>query len=576
MTTDSALQVEKLSFWYTARDTPALAEVSFSLPSGAFLGVTGPAGAGKSTLCDCLNGVIPHYRAGRRRGSVLLAGTPVEALPLSELGRHVGTVFEDPDYQMVSETVEEEVAFGPEHLGLPPEHIEAQVNWALEALEIARLRGRIISTLSGGEKQRVAIAAALAARPPLLVLDEPTSELDPLGTEEVFAALRQLNHEQGITVVLVSQKVDLLATHADRLLVLEGGQVVDDGSPQQIFARPERLDAVGVAVPPVARLAVRLRETLGLSPDGHLPLDVESGAALRDSLPFKPARDTDPEPASPGGANGRAVEVQNLTHRYPNGVLALREVSLLIDEGEFVAVIGHNGSGKTTFAKHLNGLLRATEGTVKVFGSPIGRRRVSELARSVGYAFQNPDHQIFNPTVREEVAFGPRNLGLGPADVEAAVQEALSAVHLLEPLDDDPADLSKGQRQRLAVASVLAMRPQLVVIDEPTTGQDWREGRAMMALARELNQAGRTVLFITHDMELVAEFAQRVLVFGEGRLLLDGTPRHVFGRPDVLRQSGLQPPQLARLAQALPAHFPATLLTEDEFLAALRSGAEAG
>lgn len=260
------------------------------------------------------------------------------------------------------------------------------------------------------------------------------------------------------------------------------------------------------------------------------------------------------------------IEVKDLHHRYPNGCHALRGVSMTIDQGEFVAIIGQNGSGKTTFVKHLNGLLRATTGTVHVAGRDVSKHKVSEMARVVGYCFQNPDHQIFCDTVYNEVAYGPRNLHLSQAEIEERVIEALGAVGLLHLQASMPRDLSKGQRQRLAVASVLSMRPEVLIVDEPTTGQDYRDGVDMLTLVQRLNQAGHTVLFITHDMPMVARFAQRVIVFRDGQLLLDGTTREVFGQADELRTTFLAPPQITSLAQALPEFFPDTVLSVAEMV----------
>jgi energy-coupling factor transporter ATP-binding protein EcfA2 len=260
------------------------------------------------------------------------------------------------------------------------------------------------------------------------------------------------------------------------------------------------------------------------------------------------------------------IEVKDLHHRYPNGCHALRGVSMTIDQGEFVAIIGQNGSGKTTFVKHLNGLLRATTGTVYVNSQDVGKHKVSEMARVVGYCFQNPDHQIFCDTVYKEVAYGPRNLHLSQAEIEERVIEALSAVGLLDLQASMPRDLSKGQRQRLAVASVLSMHPEVLIVDEPTTGQDYRAGVDMLNLVQRLNQAGHTVLFITHDMPMVARFAQRVIVFRDGQILLDGTTREVFGQADMLRTTFLAPPQITSLAQALPEFFPDTVLSVAEMV----------
>ncbi|TEU12501.1 MAG: energy-coupling factor transporter ATPase [Anaerolineales bacterium] len=260
------------------------------------------------------------------------------------------------------------------------------------------------------------------------------------------------------------------------------------------------------------------------------------------------------------------IEVKDLHHRYPNGCHALRGVSVTIDRGEFVAIIGQNGSGKTTFVKHLNGLLRATTGTVDVNGQDVSKHKVSEIARVVGYCFQNPDHQIFCDTVYKEVAYGPRNLHLSQAEIEERVIEALGAVGMLHLQARMPRDLSKGQRQRLAVASVLSMRPEVLIVDEPTTGQDYRDGVDMLNLVQRLNQAGHTVLFITHDMPMVARFAHRVIVFRDGQILLDGTTQEVFGQADVLRTTFLAPPQITSLAQALPEFFPDTVLSVAEMV----------
>ena len=274
------------------------------------------------------------------------------------------------------------------------------------------------------------------------------------------------------------------------------------------------------------------------------------------------------------------IEVKDLHHRYPNGFHALRGVSVTVEKGEFLAIVGQNGSGKTTFVKHLNSLLRATAGTVCIKGLDVSKRKVSEMAQTVGYCFQNPDHQIFCETVYKEVAFGPQNLHLGQTEVDQRVKEALDAVGLLHLKDSMSRDLSKGQRQRLAVAAVLSMRPEILIIDEPTTGQDYRDGIEMLNLVERLHQSGHTALIITHDMPLVARFAKRVLVFREGQILLDGKTREVFGQPALLQTTFLTPPPITLLAQALPEFFPGTVLSVDEMveetLTLLRKQAKAG
>jgi energy-coupling factor transport system ATP-binding protein len=260
------------------------------------------------------------------------------------------------------------------------------------------------------------------------------------------------------------------------------------------------------------------------------------------------------------------IEVKNLWHRYPNGFQALRGVNVSVDRGEFVAIVGQNGSGKTTFVKHMNSLLRATTGTVHVDGLDVSRQKVSEMARRVGYCFQNPDNQIFCETVYKEVAFGPQNLHLSQEEIDQRVEMALGAVGLLQVKENSPRELSKGQRKRLAVAAVLSMQPEILIIDEPTTGQDYRDGMEMLSLVQRLHESGHTVLIITHDMLLVARFAKRVLVLRDGQILLDGTPRYVFGQPDLLRSTFLAPPPITSLGQALPEFFKDTVLSVDEMV----------
>jgi energy-coupling factor transport system ATP-binding protein len=260
------------------------------------------------------------------------------------------------------------------------------------------------------------------------------------------------------------------------------------------------------------------------------------------------------------------IEVRDLHHVYPNGTHALSGVNLDIYPGEFVAVIGQNGSGKTTFVKHLNGLLRATKGIVRVRGMNVCEHNVSEMARHVGYCFQNPDHQIFCDSVYKEVVYGPKNLGLSQVEIDERVDEALEAVSMSHLKNSHPRDLSKGQRQRVAVASVLSMRPDVLNIDEPTTGQDYQDGLDMLNLIVRLNQTGHTILFITHDMPIVARFAHRVIVFRDGKLLLDGSTRDVFREYETLRSTFLAPPQITALAQAFPDLYPKTVLSVSEML----------
>ena len=457
-------------------------------------------------------------------------------------------VFQDPETQLFCATVRSEVAFGPENLALPREEIAERVRWALEATRLSGYEDREPTRLSGGEKQQVALAAALAMRPKILVMDEPTSELDPVGTRRILSLIREMNERYGITFLIVEHKEEAVLM-SDRVVLMKEGRVVCQGRPEEVFSDEEVVSESRVRPPEVAKLFYELKRRGVYS--GRIPLTVEEAEEiLREMLsgargeapPLREARRPETEPV---------VVVDRVTYRYRNGPVALRGVSLEVRDGEFVAVIGSNGAGKTTLVKHFNGLLKPTEGRVLVDGVDTRDVAVSELATRVGYVFQNPDHQFFCFTVEEEVAFGPRNLGLSEEEVRQRVDEALKIVGLDAMRERHPMTLSRGQRQRLAVASVLAMHPRVIVLDEPTTGQDEVAIHQIMTLVDRLRRAGKTIVMVTHDMSLVAEYAERTVVMRRGEVLMDGPTREVFSRPELLAESNIEPPPMARLASRL-------------------------
>jgi len=404
---------------------------------------------------------------------------------------------------------------------------------------------------SGGEKQRLAIAGLLALRPPVMVLDEPTTDLDPAGRAEVLRTLAGLRAD-GLALLVIEHDT-AAAADADLLLVLREGRVVARGAPRVLLADVEACTAAGIRAPDACRVFV----ALGL-PDP--PLDVATAAErLRaaGATPKPPRFLPPPRPAGPP-----LIDVRGLRHRYPTGHEALAEVSLAIRPGEFVALVGRNGSGKTTLAKHLNGLLEPTEGAVRLEGRDLRSLALEELAQRVGYVFQDPDHQLFAATVGEEVAFGPRNLGLAPTQVEERVAEALAAVDLHER-DADPFLLDKGARQRLAVASILALRPDVLVLDEPTTGLDHLEQERMLELLARLHTTGRTIVIVTHTPWVIATHARRVVLLAEGRLRYDGPLRPFFANEELLAAAAFRAPDVTRLGRCLGC----TPLTVEEFLA---------
>jgi energy-coupling factor transporter ATP-binding protein EcfA2 len=559
-----AIKIDNLKYTYRLSDKPALAGVDLAIKPAEFVVILGPSGAGKSTLCYTFNGLVPKFLRGELTGSVTLFGRSSSDQQVNALSEQVGLVFQDFESQLFSTNVELEVAFAPENFGVERAEIARRVQECLATVGLTGLERREPATLSGGQKQRLAIASVLSLQPSMIVMDEPTTDLDPLGKEGVFAVSRRLR-AQGLTMVIAEHETEEAAV-ADRVVVLNEGRVVADGPPAEVLIRTDWLEQLGVQ--PLG--AAQLTAHLGLPPALSVETATESlaGAGYRvdpgalASLERADAQRTaaaTPEPV---------IEVRALQHRYPNGLVALHGADLVINRGEFVAMVGQNGSGKTTLIKHFNGLLMPSAGQVLVNGQPSAGQTVLELGRTVGYVFQNPDHQIFAETVFDEVAFGPRNHGASPDAVKLHVTEALAAVGLEGRETEDPFSLTKGERQRVAVASILATRPQVIILDEPTTGLDYKEQRNMMDLVRRLNEAGHTVICVTHTMWVVAEYAHRTVVVKDGRIWMDGPTRQVMAREAELTQASLKPPQLVRISNRLGG----TLLTLAECTQAIRRG----
>jgi len=546
-----AVAVRGLTCRYPGAPRPALAGVDLELRPGALAVVMGASGAGKSTLARCLTRLVPCFVPGEVTGEVLLLGASVAGRRVGELAGTIGMVFQDFEAQLFSTDVTQEVVFGLEHTGVAPADMPARVVQALAEVGLSGFEGRDPTTLSGGEKQRLAIAGLLALRPPIMVLDEPTTDLDPAGRAEVMETLAALRAE-GLTLLVIEHDTGAAAA-ADVLLVLREGRVVARGAPRALLADVVACAEAGIRAPDVCRVFA----ALGL-PDP--PLDPDEAAGRLRAAGLVPCAPEVPPPVPRD--EPPLLEIRDLCHRYPNGHDALAGVSLGIRRGEFVALIGRNGSGKTTLAKHLNGLLAPTAGEVTLAGRRVAGLPLEELAQHVGYVFQDPDHQLFAATVAEEVAFGPLNVGLPPAEVEARVAEALAAVGLAER-DADPFLLDKGVRQRLAVAAVLALRPEVLVLDEPTTGLDAAEQQRMMALLERLHAAGHTIVVITHTPWVIAEHAERVVLLAGGRLRFDGPTRAFFADEALVEAAAFRAPEVTRLGR----RFGCTPLSVEEFLA---------
>jgi energy-coupling factor transporter ATP-binding protein EcfA2 len=463
-------------------EQPALEGLSFTIGRGEFVLLSGPSGCGKSTLARVLNGLIPHASSARMAGQVRVDGLETAAYSLPELAAHVGLVFQNPATQLFNATVEEEVAFAPRNLGLSAEEVASRVAFALDATAISSLRDRAIRTLSSGEQQRVAIASVLALRPQVLVLDEPTSNLDWRGVEQVMSTLARLHRQQGLTILVIEHRLHAVAPLADRVLLMRGGRIVADGRPEDVFADRERLIAPGLRYP--WRLA-----------------DLQSAVC---GLQFVPP--------PPGGHP--LVAIQGIEAGYRRRTV-LQDLDLALYPGEFAALVGDNGAGKSTLAKVLAGLLHPRQGKI----TWNGKLRRLPLGRRVGFLFQNPLDQLVCDTVEEEVAFGPRNLGL---PVRERVETTLAVAGLTALRNRRSAALSVGEQQRTALAAALSTAPRLLILDEPTMGQDWAHLSHLMESLTQLNHNGQAILLITHDDKLVCRYAKRIILLEEGRIVADG------------------------------------------------------
>lgn len=562
------IEMKDVSFSYGASSQVALDHVSLSVREGEFVGVIGPAGSGRSTLAAVLSGAIPHHFHGQLYGATYVQGLDTCEATLTDISSVVGSVLQDIDAQMVASVVEDEMLFGMENFGVPHDQIEQRLVQTLETVGIADLRHREIATLSGGQKQKVAIAAILAMGPRVLVLDEPTAALDPAATQLVYDTLRRINRERGVTVVVMEQKVAMLSEYCDRVMVMDGGKIVFSGAPHEVFAHGEELRRIGCDSPRVTRIYNRLVAD-GVVPAGSPCLNVSeaeqliaralggretaaagsakaavvSEAALPASSPHAPA----PRPKAEGAKP--AVSFEDVCFSYPGGGASVQNLELAVYPGELVGVVGQNGAGKTTLTKLLNGLLKPSSGVVTVAGLDTREAPVSRIAAHVSTLFQNPDRQICRDTVLDEVAFGLVLTGTPQEEARERAQRVIERFGL--PAEEAPFSLSRGQRQKIALASVVVMEPEVIVLDEPTSGLDYRECMTVMETVSEMAERGSAVIMVCHDMEVVSDFAERLVVMAQGCILGRGPTRQVFGEGDLMREASIAPPQVTELSERL-------------------------
>jgi energy-coupling factor transport system ATP-binding protein len=510
------LVVENLTFQYRLRSEPAIEKINFSVQPGQVMLVAGSSGCGKTTLMRCINGLIPHTYQGEMSGDVRLFGKSVTGMGLADISQMVGTLLQDPERQILGSYVMNEVAFGLESLGIPREEITPRVEKALDRLGILNLRDRETFGTSGGEKQKIALAGVLAMEPKILLLDEPLASLDPASSQEALQAFRQLADE-GIAVMIVEHRVeDVLSIHPDVFMYMEDGKMVYLGDTDGL------MDVVDYR---------RIK----------LPARVVLERARRDPAPvFVPA-------ASPGTRGETLVQFEGVHFRYnEDAPEVLKGLNFNINAGDVIAVLGHNGSGKTTMVKHALGLLKPTEGRVLLEGQDTRKMTVAQAAHTVGYVFQSPSQMLFAPTVCEELSFGPKNLGFPADKISQNVDWAIDTVSLRSEMDMPPLALSFGQQKRISIAAILAMRSRILMMDEPTAGQDYWNYQAFMDAILQM-PGFDAVIFITHDVDLAVIYANRILLVYSGEIVADGKPKEVLKDEKLLRSCRVLPTSLLKL-----------------------------
>jgi len=564
------IKSENVTFTYPAFDetdcpTPVLNGIDLTIATGDFVAILGHNGSGKSTFARHINALLTPTG-----GTLWVNGKDTsDPQNLWDIRRGTGMLFQNPDNQIVATTVEEDVAFGPENLGVDPQEIRTRVDAALAAVNMCGYETTPPHHLSGGQKQRVAIAGVLAMQPNCIVLDEPTAMLDPAGRKEVLDTVMRLNRETGMTVILITHFMEE-AAKANRIIVLEAGKVAMDGTPREVFARVPEMKALGVGVPQITELAYELRKH-GLPFDGTV-LTVREFLQMVKIHDMFPDEDTHKPQAgtqisadtgalfSPVSADicvltNPALELQNLTHIYSPGTTfekhAISDVSLAISKGEMVAIIGHTGSGKSTLIQHLNALLKPTSGQVLLGGEDIhaDKTKLKSIRQRVGLVFQYPEHQLFESTVYRDVAFGPTRMNLSAAEIAERTRHALSAVGIPQALfEKSPFELSGGQKRRVAIAGVLAMRPEILILDEPAAGLDPAGKDEILAQIKHMHTTlGITVFLVSHSMDDTARLCNRIFVMSGGKLATQGIPSEVFAQTGMLKSIGLDTPQIAQV-----------------------------
>ncbi len=547
------VKVDRVSYTHWNQTEPTLHDLSLEIRRGTLNVLVGPSGSGKTTLCDVLNGKVPHLLEGKLEGDVWVDQMNTRSVEVKDLSRKVGQVFQDPELMFAMLYVDDEIAFGPENLQLPVAEIQQLTLDLLKLSDLENHKGKLVWQLSGGQVQKLGIAAVLAMQPDLIILDEPTSNLDPAATHSVHEMLLSLR-DQGKTVLLVTRELDDFLARADQLIVLDQGRLVAAGSPQDVLKQHgETLPALGIWLPETVEIGLALHYQARRSVSSSIPITVaETMQVLREPglLDFGiKGEPLDKQTTVPGDV---FISARDLHFSYSDGVQALRGVSLEVRAGEMLAIVGRNGAGKSTLAHLMVGLLKPERGELALFGKPANRWKIQDLAARISLVFQNPEHQFLTDTVAGEIEYSLLARGMtDPNRKNEMIQETLDTLGLSRYANLHPFSLSAGMKRRLGVATMLVGDPKVLLVDEPTYGQDRQMTETLMATMENIRSKGIAVVMITHDMRLVQEYAERVVVMSEGQMLYDGLPGRLFDSPEVLKAANLRPTLLDELLQEI-------------------------
>ena len=572
------IEISNLNFDYFGKNLQTLKDINLKISKGEFVLLTGLSGSGKSTLIRTLNGLIPNFYGGKISGTIKALNMNIFEEKPRNLAQKIGMVFQNPENQLFMNNVESELVFGLENINLSRSEIKRRLDDTIELLGLELIRKRSTSSLSGGEKQKVAIGAILAMQPEILILDEPTSELDQKSAEEILQVVQNLNKKLGITVILIEHRIDRVIEYVDHLIIMKEGQIIHDGKPKQIFL--EENDSTIYFIPPIIKLFLEIKKRKSLLlkyniPPNEIPINIEEcSTILKDIIEDLKVKESNLKYIQKNKEqyyqefkdSNSLVEFRDVNFEFEKNRPILSNIDFKAYPGEFIAIIGDNGAGKTTFLKLFNGLLRPKKGLIKINGKNVKNLSVAQISRDVGFIFQNPSIQFYQDTVKEELEVVLKNFKIPTEEAKGLLEEYSNRLYLKSLLSIYPRFLSYGEQQRAALASMLVIQPKILIMDEPTHGMDALQKEHFFNYLDEYRKKGNLVICISHDIESLTKYPERILFFSEGKIILDDLSRNVFSHPKASQFS----PQINRLIKKFP-NLPKQIIKTEEILELIKN-----